>query len=133
MSQDPVLTALATLEAAALPPPYTDEDSLSRTAETWRRLLGHLSPDELAAAVDAHLEGDRGTWWPRPAELLRLVPRRPAAEPDAPWPMAQLDDHERMAIHEQVADERAAGQWPTEAAMLARFRELAEARLRSAA
>ena len=121
------------LELAGLRAPYADADAAGRLAALWVRLLGHLAEPDARRALDAYLASDRGVYWPKPAELLAHCPALAEEEEEKPWPMARLDPGVALAIHAQVADERAAGQWPTEAAMLGRFAELAEAALREAA
>ena len=78
MTRETVLQAFVTLERAGLRAPYASAEQTNETAEVWIRALGNVANADLDEAITLHLRSPKGKWWPKPAELLSLLPRRTA-------------------------------------------------------
>jgi hypothetical protein len=107
VTRDHVLSLFALLESAGIQPPYADEASTERAVRVWQLALHDLAAEQLEGAVAAHLRDPaRCRWWPKPGELLQLVPRAsPQTSEDGcfarHWP--RLPGHLRVRLLDQAA------------------------------
>ncbi len=111
MNAETMLAMFLALERAGLRTPYDDAEGAMQTAAVWLRVFGDLPGVDLGAAVTAWLRSEKGKWWPKPSELLALVPRQPAPprlvlEDHGDWPgraWSEIEDgNERVRLMDQA-------------------------------
>lgn len=113
-TDEAILVAWKALKANPLKCPYATEAEVEQGLALWRSTLRDVDDEGLMVAVQAHLASERCRFWPKPGELLRLVPRcprRPLALEDSgyadrPWGRLQRQ-HPQLAVElfdQAVAD-----------------------------
>ncbi len=77
MTPGAIIAAFADLEAAGFPRPetYKTDDGMADAVRTWMLVLEDITPEELDVATFAWAQKSE-PWWPKPGQLLDLVPYR---------------------------------------------------------
>lgn len=104
-SRDGIIEVWAALEAAGLPRPlaWKEGDGLEAALDSWGRLFEDVSEVALLEAARQHAKVSR--FWPRPAELLLLLPRTDV-EDSTPTRIEELYWQACVAIEANPACER---------------------------